>query len=149
VSAGRLFADGLSPAEVGRRLGVSRQAATRWHHAWRADPATGLRGAGGTGRPRKLSAVQRGRLTGTLAAGAKTHGYRTDVWTLKRIAAVIRQRFGVTYHPGHVWKVLSELGWSCQRPETRARERDEAAVRRWLRYRWPAIKKKRPGPGPG
>jgi transposase len=148
VSAGQLFGEGLSPAEVGRRLGVSRQAATRWHHAWRADKRTGLTGAGHTGRPRKLSADQRAKLSAALLAGAKSHGYRTEMWTLRRIAAVIRKRFRVTYHPGHVWRVLGELGWSCQRPEGRARERDEAAIRRWLRRRWPGIKKRRPGRDP-
>jgi transposase len=138
----------LSPAEVGRRLGVSRQTATRWHHAWRADKRTGLHGAGRTGRLRKLSAGQRDQLSAALLAGAKTHGYRTELWTLRRIATVIRKRFGVSYHPGHVWRVLGQLGWSCQRPEGRARERDEGAIRRWLRHRWPGIKKRRPGRGP-
>ena len=142
VSAGKLFARGLAQAEVSRRLGVSRQAASRWWHAWKAGGAEALRGAGRTGRRRKLSDAQLCQLSAGLLEGAKAHGYRTEMWTLRRIAAVVRRRFRVTYHPGHVWKLLGALGWSCQRPEHRARERNEAAIRRWLKHRWPAIKKR-------
>ena len=149
LAAGRLFERKLSPAQVGRQLGVSRQAATRWYHRWRAQGREGLRGAGGTGRPCKLSREQLGQLSAALLEGSKAHGYRTELWTLRRIAAVIRRRFGVTYHPGHVWRVLGQLGWSCQRPEARARERNEPAIRRWLRYRWPVLKKRHKSGVPG
>jgi transposase len=50
--------------------------------------------------------------------------------------------FGVEYHPGHVWKILRGMAWSCQKPERRARERDEDAIRRWRQEDWPRIKKK-------
>src|SRR3972149_5524339 len=80
-------------------------------------------------------------------AGRGAYGYDTDLWTLKRIARVIRREFKVSYHPSHVWKVLGQLGWSCQRPEKRARERNEKAIARWLRYRWPQIKKRPASPG--
>jgi transposase len=58
------------------------------------------------------------------------------------VAAVIARTFGVTYHPAHVWKILRGEGWSCQKPERRARERDEAAIQRWRAERWPHIKKR-------
>src|SRR5947209_409943 len=142
LAAAPLFAAKVSQAGVAQRLGVSRQAVSRWWRAWKAGGAEGLRGAGHTGRRRKLSDGQLCQLTACLLEGAKAHGYRTELWTLRRIAAVVRRRFRVTYHPGHVWKLLGRLGWSCQRPEHRARERDEAAIRRWVRHRWPAIKKR-------
>jgi transposase len=142
VGAARLFVAGVAQAEVARRLGVSRQAVSRWWHAWKSGGVEALRGAGFTGRPRKLSDGQLCQLNACLLEGAKALGYRTEMWTLRRIADVVRQRFRVTYHPGHVWKLLGALGWSCQRPEHRARERDEAAIRRWLKHRWPAIKKR-------
>jgi transposase len=70
-------------------------------------------------------------------------GYSTDLWTTRRVAEVIENRFGVEYHPNHLWRLLQALGWSCQKPATRARERDEAAIAHWKRYRWPHIKKGR------
>lgn len=68
-------------------------------------------------------------------------GYPTDLWTCSRVANVIRKRFHVKYHPGHVWYILRDLNWSCQKPERRARERDEAAIARWRKRDWPRIKK--------
>jgi transposase len=58
------------------------------------------------------------------------------------VAELIREEFGVRYHPGHVWKILVSLGWSCQRPVGRALERDEEALRVWKKTTWPDIKKK-------
>jgi transposase len=57
------------------------------------------------------------------------------------VAEVIRKQFGVGYDPSQVWRILNALGWSAQKPERRARERDEAAVARWRQKDWPRIKK--------
>jgi hypothetical protein len=64
------------------------------------------------------------------------------LWTLARIARLIKQHFGIRYHPGHVWKLLRKLGWSCQKPERRALQRDEAAIAHWKRYLWPHIRRR-------
>jgi transposase len=62
---------------------------------------------------------------------------------LQRVAEVIDERFGVQYHPSHVWKLLRDLGWSCQIPGRRALQRDEEAIAQWRRFRWYHIKKRR------
>jgi len=144
LQAAPLFQAGQRPATVARTLGVSRNAASQWFAAWRSNGKSGLQGAHRTGRPRKLSAEQLSAVAAMLLQGPQAHGFGTSLWTLRRIAKVIRKRFRITYHRGHVWRLLGELKWSCQRPERRARERDERAVRRWLRHDWPRIKK-RPG----
>jgi transposase len=77
-----------------------------------------------------------------LLKGPASHGYTTDLWTLKRIACVIKKCTRVSYHQGHVWKLLGQLNWSCQKPDRQARERDENAIQNWVRYRWAHIKKK-------
>jgi transposase len=59
------------------------------------------------------------------------------------VAALIEHLTGIHYHPGHVWRVMDSLGFSCQRPERRAIERDEKAIRQWKRVQWPELKKKR------
>jgi transposase len=68
-------------------------------------------------------------------------GYGTDLWTTSRVAEVVRREFKVTYHRAQVGRILSDLGWSCQKPERRALERDEAAIARWKRHRWVQVKK--------
>jgi transposase len=143
IGAAKLFRNGCSQAEVSRTLLVSRQTASRWYAAWKSGGRAALVGAGRTGRKSRLSGEELCRLEAVLLAGALAQGYETELWTLKRIAQVIRREFGVTYHASHVWKVLGQLGWSCQRPERKARERNEESIRRWVRYRWPRIRRGR------
>lgn len=142
LRAVRLFEKNITPAEVARRLGVHRQSAGRWRKEWLAGGEEALESKGRIGRKRALTAEQEERLASILKAGAVAAGMPTEVWTLPRVAKVIRGQFGVSYHPGHVSKVLWAMGFSCQRPTRRAIERDEEKIRHWKRYKWPAIKKK-------
>ena len=104
-----------------------------------------LRAAGRAGRKPKLNRQQRERIDQALRKGARDHGFRTDLWTLPRIARVIERLTGVRYHPGHVWKILRAMKWSLQRPAKQARERNPEKVRQWFKETWPAIKKKPAG----
>jgi hypothetical protein len=89
-----------------------------------------------------LSSKHKRQLERRLLKGALDAGYKTDLWTLRRIGKLIKHHFHVDYHPSHVWKILQALGWSCQKPERRATQRDEAAIARWKRYVWPQIRRK-------
>jgi transposase len=86
--------------------------------------------------------VQLGQLGELLKAGPQAHGYATALWTTERIARLIQRQFGVRYHRDHVGRLLGQMGWSCQRPTGRARERKEEEIARWKRVEWPRIKKK-------
>jgi transposase len=148
LRAAALFEDGSSQAEVAADLAVSRQSVSRWYRDWRKSGEGGLKAAGRAGRLARLSVTQRSELEKALVAGPRAAGYSTELWTLPRVAKLIRQLCMVSYHPGHVWRVLRKLGWSCQRPATRAKERDEEAIRQWRRLTWPRIKKGRHDAGP-
>lgn len=138
--AAKLFDQDLSQAEVARRCGVSRTTAMRWHREWikrgkkDLDPLP-------RGRPNQLSEAKLERIEKALLRGAQAHGFASELWTLERVAQVIERIAGVRYHPGHVWRVLRSLGWSLQKPTTRARERDEAQIARWTKVEWPRLKK--------
>jgi len=141
MQAGQLFARGHRQAEIVRRLRVSRPTAHRWYQVWRRRGAVGLKGAGRAGRKPRLDGRALQRLQAALLRGPLAWGYSTHLWTLERVAQVIRKVCQVHYHPRHVGRVLRRLGWSRQRPARRARERNEAAIQRWVRYRWPQVKK--------
>src|SRR5262245_9563881 len=141
LQAAALLTRGLSEAEVARQVGVHRQSVNRWAKQLATGGRAGLKHAGRVGRPPRLSAGERRRVERALKRGPAALGYATGVWTAGRVAAVIDQECGVRYHPGHVWRLLKQLGWSCQRPTGRARERNEDAIRQWKRRRWPALKK--------
>ena len=141
VRAAAMFGKGDSAPEVGRKLNVSRQVAYRWRSAWERNGKAGLASKGKAGRKSKLSAVQTAMVVKALVAGPVSRGYKTNLWTLPRVAALIEELTGVQYHPGHVWRLLGDNGFSCQRPELRAIERDKPKTRRWKRVEWPAMNK--------
>jgi transposase len=132
----------LNQSEVARRLRVCRQTVSRWAEEFKAGGKDGLKKAGRAGRKAQLTEADRARLEKLLVAGPEQLGYETPLWTCARVAHLIEQEYGIRYHRGHVWKVLDDLGWSCQRPVGRARERNEEQIRNWKRVHWPAIKKK-------
>ena len=140
--AATLFNKGYSAPEVARRVGVARQVAYRWKDAWEQGGKGALAGKGPAGRKPKLTSKQTQQVTEALLAGPAARGYKTDLWTLPRVALLIEELTGVRYHPGHVWRLMGASGFSCQRPERRAVERDEKAIRRWRRAEWPDLKKR-------
>jgi transposase len=131
----------LSLHEIARRLGCHASSVMRWRNAFRSRGPAGLKAKPASGRPPKLSASQKRRLIRLLAQGATAHGYRTELWTTQRIAELIEQQLGVCYHRNHVGKLLHRLGWSHQKPELRALERDAAAIQTWKQTVWPRVKK--------
>lgn len=141
LQASQLFDQGLSAAEAARRLGVHRQSTSRWRQDWQRGGRSALKKAGRAGRKPKLSEQQLADLEDALKAGPQAHGFATALWTTQRMARLIRQRWNVRYHSDHMCRLLQKLGWSCQRPTTRARQRDEAAIQRWKKSTWPALKK--------
>lgn len=138
-----LLKGGQSPGAVARAVGANRSSVWRWHRCFEEAGQAGLSAKAIAGRPPLLETDQRQRLIEILLAGPVAAGYRTELWTLNRITKLIKQKFGVAYHPGHVWRVLGQLGWSCQKPERRALQRDEDAIAHWKRYVWPQVKKRR------
>jgi transposase len=138
MQAGALVAAGHSQAEVARQLGVARQNVSRWHALWRADGLAALASRGPTGHTPRLSDQQLAAIDQALRQGARAHGFPTDHWTLDRIRTVIERLTGVSYHPGHVWKLLRRrMGYRLLRPARRAIERDERAIARWVAEDWP------------
>jgi transposase len=113
----------------------------RWLDVLNEGGIDALREMSKGGRPAQLDSTQHDRLRQILLAGPQAAGFGTELWTLKRVRATIQREFGVQYSEVHVWRLLGKLGFSSQKPEKRAKERDEAAIERWKRRTWPALKK--------
>lgn len=139
--AAALLRDGKSLAETARLTGAHVSSVKRWKKALKEGGDEALAAKAQPGRAPRLSDDQRRQLVAILCRGARAAGYATELWTLRRIARVIELHFGVKFHQGHVWKVLRAMNWSAQKPERRARERDEKAIEQWRREDWPRIKK--------
>ena len=139
---GRLLQEGKGVREVARLLGASPSSVSRWKQALEEGGVEALKAKPHGGRRSRLTPEQKGSLEQVLLKGPRAAGFATDLWTLARVAQVIERLFGVKYHPGHVWYILRGMDWSCQKPERRARERNEAAIAHWRERDWPRIKKR-------
>jgi transposase len=123
-----LMDQGESPTAIARILGVGRTSLYRWRAMARRSPQ-GLAARPHPGPTPKLTADQVKELEGLLREGAKAHGWRTQLWTAARVAELIERRFSVRFHPEHVRKILKwRLKWTSQKPQRKARERDEVAI---------------------
>lgn len=141
-AGGRLLKRGkLTHAQIAQHLGVSRAAVGQWATRVTQGGLRGLNHRTSTGRPPKLTVPQRRELVRHLKRGALRAGLPTDRWTLPRVQALIKQTFGVVYHPNYLGRLLNQLGWSPQLPQAQAIERDDKLVRAWLAHDWPRIKK--------
>lgn len=148
LEAMRLLRDGRTQSEVAREVGVSRQSVHTWAKILKKHGKKGLRSRAHTGRPPRVERRVLKKLPAVLLKGAEAHGFEGDVWTLERVAVVIEKEFGVKYHPGHVSKLLAALGLVWKKPRTQAVERDDKAIKKWIREDWPNLKNEPPGSAP-
>src|SRR3990170_2305909 len=129
--AGQLLLEGRYVDEVAEIVAASESSVRRWRRAVEKGGIEALFAKPHPGRKPRLDAKQKQRLIEILLAGPRKAGYSTDLWTCRRVAEVIAKKFHVKYHPDHVAKMLHDLGWTCQKPEQRAREADDVAMERW------------------
>lgn len=141
IKGAKLLKEGVYPAEVSRRLGVSRTSVHRWESQLKANGIKSLRKVGRAGRKSKMDDKSRERIVSRIKAGALASGFGTDLWTLKRIASIIKEETGLIYTDSGVWRFLSAIGFSSQKPTTQAIQRDEKAIKNWKTKRWPLLKK--------
>lgn len=137
----RLLDEGYSLNEVGRLVGSAPSSVMRWRDARQSGGEEALKVRFSPGRPATLTSAQRHQIVKLLLKGAMANGFGTELWTTGRVASLIHKRCRVQFHRSHVARLLHELGFSCQKPERRALERDEDKIEAWKRQRWPQVKK--------
>jgi transposase len=134
---------GWTQQAIASALGCAQSSVSGWIRRAQADGVDALRHRPPPGPTPLLSRTQLAQIPALLEQGAAAFGWRGDYWTTRRVAKVISDEFGVSYHPAHVSRLLRQSGWSCQKPITRAAQRDPAALAEWAEERLPAIQKKR------
>jgi transposase len=143
LQAWALHQKGWSQRQIAEALGVSEGAVSQWLKRAREGGPKTLYHRPPPGAVSRLSADQLARLPELLQQGAEAYGFRGQVWTRGRIAAVISLEFGVSYHPVHVGRLCKAIHWSLQKPARRARQRDEVAIAHWRQDTWPALQRGR------
>ncbi|MFJ7280349.1 winged helix-turn-helix domain-containing protein [Kitasatospora sp. NPDC098663] len=141
VEAAGLFADGLRPPEVARRLRVSSKSAYQWHQVWTEGGVAALASRGANGQQCKLSTRCQEKLAAYLDQGPAVHGWDEDqVWTGVRVATLIGRKFHVSYSVSGATRLMHRLGFTPQVPARWAAERDERAVTVWKEATWAEVK---------
>lgn len=141
MAAGRLFSKGVSQYKVAKHFKVSTAAANQWHKAWRARGEDGLVSIGNPGFASVYTKEKKANLKSLILEGPKKYGYDTDFWTVQRIAAMARRKLGIRLQITQTWRTIISLGFSCQKPERRAKERNERAIKEWKIETFPRLKK--------
>ncbi len=132
---------GYETVDVAAIIGVDRRSVRRWKASYRKKGAKGVCAIPVSGRPPKLEQRDVKKLEKALLKGSRAAGFPTDLWTCPRVAHLIYVLFGVRYHVDHISRLLHALGWSPQKPERRAVERNEKGIRQWVKVDWPRMKK--------
>ena len=142
AEAMRLLETGeMKQVEIARHLGVTEAAVSKWKRQLAEGGPQALHLRKASGRPAKLDEGSKQALVKKLEEGAVAAGFPTEQWTQARVKKVIEREFGVIYHQNYISRLLDDLGWSVQKPDSRAIERDEDLIWAWLSRDWPRIKK--------
>jgi transposase len=147
LRAWAMHQEGWSGRAIAAALGVTPGAVSQWLKRAREGGVQALVHRMPPGSPSRLTPEQKAQLVRLLEQGAEAQGFLGDVWTTKRVAALIQRAFGVRYHPAHMSRLLREIGWSVQKPIRRATQRNEAAITQWWTERWPALQAKHEASG--
>jgi transposase len=132
-----LLRQGERVSVIARCLDVNRSSVYRWRQR---EAQGNLAAQPHPHRPCQLTTEQHQQLESLLMQGAAAHGWPNALWTTARVAQLIQRHFGIRFHHDHVGRFLRRrLGWTPQKPQRRARERDEGAIARWKRDEFPRI----------
>ena len=136
---------GTHPQDVASQLGVTRRSVDIWRKKYREQGEEAILAKPHPGRACFLNDEQLEDLCERLVEGAVSQGFESDLWTCPRVQSLIDREYDVLYHVDHLPRLLRKLGFTPQKPQRRAVERDEERIATWVRKDWPRIKKRPDG----
>lgn len=141
LKAGKMFKKGVSQAEIARKLKVTPTAVNQWHKAWDENGTEALKSAGSPGPESDLTPEKRKAFRNAILKGPQAFGYETDLWTLPRLRAVMKKVNRIDFSEVWIWHIVRDLGFTPQKPQVKARQRNEEAINRWKAKTLPDLKK--------
>jgi transposase len=137
-----LLAAGHLAERVSEMLGCTPSWVSKTKKRYALEGEAGLLTKKPGGKEARLNESQIQALLLELKKGAPAHGFSGEIWTRKRVGAVIFKLFGQNYDPTHVGRILKKAGWTKQKPQVKARQQNAESVKNWKEKRLPEIKKK-------
>jgi Transposase and inactivated derivatives len=144
AAAQELLETDKTQAQIAEDHGVTPSAVSRWKSTLEQEGIEGLESTtdeGNQGPDSELDEQDREQLVELLEEGAQAHGWETDLWTSKRVAALIEDHFEIDYTPRHCSRILRELGYRPVKPRDEAAEKDPEAKSHWLNKEAEQLKK--------
>jgi transposase len=141
LQAGKMFEKGISQVSISKKFKVSRAAVCQWYAMWKEDGKKGLQSRGLPGFDSEFTEEKKKKLKTIILAGPIKSGYVTDFWTINRVRAVTKKELLIDLGYTRIWNTVLSLGFSCQKPERRARERNEKSITDWKQNTFPRLKK--------
>jgi transposase len=119
--------EGLSRAEAARLAGMERQALRDAVVRYNAEGLAGLHDRPRSGRRPRLDEEQRAALRHLVLDGPEVEATGLSAWTSPELCREVEERWGVSYHPGHMGKLMHRLGLSRQKARPSHPKADAAA----------------------
>jgi transposase len=141
LKAAKMFSKGLTQAEVARKLKVTPTAANQWYVVWDKGGSVALKSKGHPGFESELTSKKRQAFKRAILKGPQAYGYETDLWTLSRLRAVMKKVNRIDFSAVWIWHIVRDLGFTPQKPQIKARQRDEKAIAQWKMKTLPNLKK--------
>jgi len=143
IRAVKRVQQGQSPEKVIATLGFSRACIYNWIARYRAGGWDALRSGKHTGRPKKLSGSQIAWIHKTIRDKDPLQlKFPFALWTRSIVTRLIRNQFGLKVSESSAGRLLSQMGFSCQKPLYRAYQQNPEAVEYWKKTVFPQIKKR-------
>jgi transposase len=119
--------EGLPRAEAARLAGMDRQALRDAVVRYNAEGLAGLHDRPRPGRPARLDEAQRATLKRLVLDGPDVEATGLSAWTLSELCREVEERWGVSYHPSHMGKLMHQLALSWQKARPSHPKADAAA----------------------
>jgi transposase len=140
--------EGYTADDVAAFLDVHVRTVRSWWAAFRRDGPDGLTAKPHPGRPSKMTAAQMRQVLTWFRKSPKSFGFATDLWTARRVADVIRRKWGIAYNWRYLNAWLAARHITPQKPQRQAHEADRDAIDRWRTHDWPRLQNGRAAGGP-
>jgi transposase len=135
--------EGMTRAEAARLAGMERQALRDAVVRYNAEGLAGLHNRRHPGRKPRLTLEQMSELRQMVLDGPDIETTGMSAWTLEEICREVKARWSVSYHPGHMSKLMHKLGLSWQKARPSHPKVDPAAqeafVKGGCKVNWPRL----------
>lgn len=118
---------GMTFTAAAAAVGMERQALGDAVKRYNADGLSGLYDRAKPGRTAKLDGAQKAELTMFIVAGPDPETDGISAYTLSDLAAIVANRFGVTYNVNYMGQLVRQLGFSRQKPRPYNPKKNAAA----------------------